>query len=75
MFARIRKAVVAGLGAALAAFSSAMVNSATEGQINRDEVIKAVGIAVAAGLVTFGAVWGVKNEGSDIGPTGSETTA
>jgi hypothetical protein len=72
MLARIRKAIVAGAGAALAAFISAMVNSATEGQINRDEVLKALGVALVAGLTVFGATYGVRNEGSDIGPTGSE---
>ena len=72
MFARIRKAVVAGIGAALAAFISAMINSATEGVVNRDEVAKAIGAAIVAGLAVGGATWGVRNAGSDIGPTGSE---
>lgn len=64
MLARIRKAVVAGLGAAASAFVAAMVNSATEGTVNRDEVIKAVGVAVVAGFTVGAATYKVTNAGT-----------
>lgn len=64
MLARIRKAVVAGLGAAASAFVAALVNSATEGTINRDEVIKALGLSIVAGFTVGAATYKVTNAGT-----------
>jgi hypothetical protein len=73
MLARIRKAVVAGVGAALAAFVSALVQSATEGVINRDEVAKGIGVAIVAGVTVGWATYKVRNVGTVNGsdPAGS----
>lgn len=59
MFARIRKAAVAGLGAGVAAFTAALV--AAPG-FNRDEVSKALGLGVVAAAGTAWATWRVPNK-------------
>lgn len=64
MLARIRKAVVAGIGAGLAAFIAALVQSATEGVVNRDEVSKAIGMAIAAAVTVGLATYKVRNAGT-----------
>jgi hypothetical protein len=64
MFARIRKSVVAGIGAGLAAFIAALVQSATEGVVNRDEVSKAIGLALASAATVGLATYKVRNAGT-----------
>ncbi len=61
MLARIRKALVAGIGAGLAAFVAALIQSATEGVVNRDEVVKAFGMGLAAAASVGLATYGVRN--------------
>lgn len=64
MLARIRKAVVAGVGAGLAAFVAAIVQSATEGVVNRDEVSRAIGMGLAAGVTVGAATYKIRNPGT-----------
>ncbi|WP_328465554.1 hypothetical protein OHA21_43890 [Actinoplanes sp. NBC_00393] len=61
MLARIRKAVIAGVGAGAAAVVAALVQSATEGNVNRDEVSRAIGLGVAAAVSVGWAAWRVPN--------------
>lgn len=58
MIARIRKAVIAGLGAGVAAGVGAL---ATTGTLNRDEFSKALGVALVAAAGTAWATWRVPN--------------
>lgn len=64
MLARVRKSIVAGLGAAAAAAAGALVQSATEGVVNRDEVSKAIGLAISAGVVVGLATFKTRNAGT-----------
>lgn len=59
MFARIRKAAVAGLGAGAAAFTAALVAAPA---FNRDEFGKALGLGVVAAAGTAWATWRVPNK-------------
>jgi hypothetical protein len=73
MLARIRKAIVAALLAGAGAVTASLMQSATEGVINRDEVLKALGAGLALAIVTLAAVYKTENIGDDIDPnTGSE---
>lgn len=58
MIARIRKAVIAGLGAGVAAGIGAL---ATAGALTRDEFSKALGVAIVAAAATGWATWRVPN--------------
>lgn len=58
MLARVRKAVIAGLGAGLSAAVGALV---VAGALNRDEVSKAIGVGVTAAVATGWATWRVRN--------------
>lgn len=58
MIARIRKAVIAGVGAGIAAGVGAL---ATAGTLNQTEVSKALGIALVAAAGTAWATWRVPN--------------
>lgn len=58
MFARIRKAAIAGLGAGIAAGVGAL---AAAGTLNRDEASKALGVALVAAAGTAWATWRVPN--------------
>lgn len=64
MLARIRKSIVAGVGAGAAAAAGALVQSATEGVVNRDEVSKAIGLGIAAGWVVGIATYRTRNVGT-----------
>lgn len=59
LIARIRKAVIAGLGAGIAAGIGAL---ATVGTLNRDEASKALGVALVAAAGTAWATWRIPNE-------------
>jgi hypothetical protein len=61
MLARIRKALVAGIGAGLAAAVAALMQAALEGNINRDEVSRAIGAGVAAAVAIGWATYKVRN--------------
>jgi hypothetical protein len=58
MLARIRKSVVAGGGAGVAAFTAALV---TAPAFTRDEVSKALGLGLVAAAGTAWATWRVRN--------------
>jgi hypothetical protein len=58
MLARIRKAVIAGAGAGLAAGIGAL---AAAGTLNQDEASKALGVAIVAAAGTAWATWRVPN--------------
>jgi hypothetical protein len=58
MFARIRKAVTAGVGAGVAA---GLGSIAVAGALTRDEVGKAIGVALVAAAGTAWATWRVPN--------------
>lgn len=58
MIARIRKAVIAGLGAGMAAFVAAL---AAAPAVDQDEVTRAVGVALLATAATAWATWRVPN--------------
>lgn len=59
MFARIRKAVIAGVGAGLAAAVGALVEA---GGVTEDTVYKAIGVGVAAGVTVGVATYRVPNQ-------------
>lgn len=59
MISRIRKAVVAGVGAGITAGLGALVAA---GALTRDELTKAVGVAVAGGAAVAWTTWRVPNE-------------
>lgn len=61
MLARIRKALVAGAGAGLSAFVAALVAAPT---IDRDQVVKAFGVAVVAAAGVALTTWQVRNAAS-----------
>lgn len=58
MLARIRKAVIAGLGAGIAAGVGAL---ATSGTLTKDEASKALGVALVAAAGTAWATWRIPN--------------
>lgn len=58
MIARIRKAVIAGVGAGLAAAVGALVEA---GGVSEDTVAKAIGVGVAAGVSVGWATYRVPN--------------
>ncbi|GAB1642517.1 hypothetical protein [Krasilnikovia sp. MM14-A1259] len=58
MFARVRKCLVAGAGAGVSAFVGAL---AAAPAIDRDEVAKALGVALVAAAGVAFATWGVPN--------------
>jgi hypothetical protein len=58
MISRIRKAVVAGVGAGVAAGVGALAMS---GALTKDEVSKALGVALVAAAGTAWATWRVPN--------------
>ncbi len=62
MFARIRKAIVAGIGAALTALLPALLDALNVGGFNQVSVAKAVGVAIAAGVVVGIATYKVRND-------------
>ncbi len=59
MLARIRKAVIAGLGAGIAAGVGAL---AAGGALTKDQVSKALGVAIVAAAGTAWATWRVPNK-------------
>lgn len=59
MISRIRKAVVAGVGAGITAGLGAL---AAAGTLNRDELTKALGVAVAGGAAVAWTTWRVPND-------------
>lgn len=61
MLARIRKAVVAGALAALAAGGSTLVQAAAESTVDRAAVSHAIGLAVAAAATVGWATWKTRN--------------
>lgn len=61
MLARIRKAVVAGLGAGLSVAVGALVAA---GSLDREQVGKAIGAGAAAAVVAGWATWRVPNGGT-----------
>jgi hypothetical protein len=58
MLARIRKAVIAGLGAGIAAGVGTLVQS---GAPTKDEVSKALGVAIVAAVTVGWATYKVRN--------------
>lgn len=58
MFARVRKAVIAGVGAGLAAAVGTLVEA---GGVTEDAVYKAIGVGVAAGIAVGAATYRVPN--------------
>lgn len=66
--ARIRKALVAGAGAGIAA---AIAVLAKGGHLDRDTLGQALGAFVVAAAPVVWATYKVRNAGSDIGSTGS----
>jgi hypothetical protein len=58
MLARIRKAVIAGLGAGLSVAVGALVAAGT---LDQDQISKAIGAGVAAAVVAGWATWRVPN--------------
>lgn len=58
MFARIRKAVIAGIGAGIAAGVGSIVQA---GAPTRDEVSKALGVALVAAVTVGWATWKIRN--------------
>jgi len=72
MLARIRKAVVAGIGAGLAAGVGAL---ATSGAPTKDEFSKALGVGIVAAITVGYATFRVPNKptyatGGPVGPIG-----
>lgn len=67
MLARIRKAVVAGAGAALATGAGAVVQSAMEGDVTEAAVSRAIGLGIAAGVTVGLATWRARNAGTVAG--------
>lgn len=61
MLARVRKAVIAGVGAGLAALAAALVNAAHAG-LTSEEVSTAVGLGMAAAVSVGYGTWRVPNE-------------
>lgn len=59
MLARVRKAVIAGVGAGIAAGVGSLVQS---GAPTRDEVSKALGVALVAAAGVGWATWKVRND-------------
>jgi len=59
MIARIRKAVLAGLGAGVSAAVGALVAA---GSLDQEQVSKAIGVGVAAAVAVGWATWRVPNE-------------
>jgi hypothetical protein len=60
--ARIRKALVAGAGAAVAAAAASLQQAASKGSITRDDFAVALGVAVTAGVTIGLATYAVRNE-------------
>jgi len=58
MLARIKKAIVAGLGAGLTA---AIASIAQSGAMTRAQIVKAVGVGVAAAIAVGWATYQAKN--------------
>lgn len=71
MLKRVRKSLIAGLGAGLTAVGSTIVLT---GAPTKDDVSKAIGVFIVGFGVTALATFRVRNAGSDIGPTGSTLT-
>jgi hypothetical protein len=69
--ARIRKALVAGFGAGLAAGVAVLAKA---GNFDRDTLAQAAGAFIVAAVPVFWATYATRNAGSDIGVTGSTTT-
>lgn len=69
MFARIRKALTAGIGAAIAAFLPALLDALNVSGFDRVSVERSVLAAVAAGLVVGAATYRVRNAGTVNGST------
>lgn len=61
LIARIRKAVIAGVGAGLAAGIGALAESAAQGDITEAAVSRAIGLGVAAAVSVGWATWKVRN--------------
>lgn len=72
MLARIRKALVAGLGAGAAAATAALIQSAGKGSVTQTDVATAVGLAVTSALTVGLATYATRNAGL---PGGSEPPA
>jgi hypothetical protein len=66
--ARIRKALVAGLGAGVAAAVAVLVKG---GSLDRDTIGQALGAFIVAAVPVGLATYSARNAGSDIGVTGS----
>jgi hypothetical protein len=56
---RVRKAITAGIGAAITAGVTSIVQ---DGALTRAEVTKALGVALAAGVTVAWATWRVRND-------------
>lgn len=66
---RYRKAIVAGLGAAVTTGASAVMQAGPE--YTDGETVSIILTTLAAGVLVGMGTYQVRNEGSDIGPTGS----
>lgn len=66
--ARIRKALVAGAGAGIAAAAAVLAKSPN---LDRTTLGQAAGAFIVAAVPVVWATYRVRNSGSDIGPTGS----
>lgn len=58
MFARVRKAVTAGIGAGITAGVGALF---TSGSPTRDHIVEALGVALVAAVSVGAATWRVPN--------------
>jgi len=67
MLARIRKAITAGVGAAIAAFLPALLDALNVDGFGRISVGKAIGVALAAGAVVGWATYKIRNVGTIAG--------
>lgn len=59
--ARIRKAIVAGVGSAVFAGAAGLAAGMADGALTGAETVIAAGLAVGAFASVGGATWGVKN--------------
>lgn len=72
MFARIRKAVVAGIGAGTAAFLPALLDQLNVSGFTQVSAVNSLFVALSAGLATTAVTYQVRNAGT---VNGSEPAA